>query len=145
MSRAAIGQDRIGKLKIPKGSIVAIAPYVLHRHRRLWEEPDAFMPERFLPGPRERIDRFAHLPFGAGPRVCIGAAFALQEATIVLAHAVRAARFALVEGHAVMPVHRVSRRGGGGLPMRLRLRDDPSRPRGARSARHRRTGERARL
>lgn len=122
MSRAALAEDRIGRLKIPKGSIVTIAPYVLHRHRRLWDEPDAFMPERFLPGRREAIDRFAYLPFGAGPRVCIGAAFALQEAVAVLASVVRAARFELAEGHAVMPVHRVTLRPAGGLPMRLRLR-----------------------
>jgi cytochrome P450 len=122
MSRAALAQDRIGNLKIPKGSIVTIAPYVLHRHRRLWDEPDAFLPERFLPERREAIDRFAYLPFGAGPRVCIGAAFALQEAVVVLASVVRAARFDLVEGHEVMPIHRVTLRPGGGLPMRLSLR-----------------------
>jgi cytochrome P450 len=122
MSRAALAQDRIGNLKIPKGSIVTIAPYVLHRHRRLWDEPDAFLPERFLPEQREAIDRFAYLPFGAGPRVCIGASFALQEATVVLANVVRAARFELVEGHEVMPVHRVTLRPSGGLPMRLSLR-----------------------
>ena len=61
------------------------------------------MPERFLPERRDGIDRFAYLPFGAGPRVCIGATFSLQEAVIVLASAVRAARFTLVAGHAVMP------------------------------------------
>jgi cytochrome P450 len=122
MSRAALAQDRIGNLKIPKGSIVTIAPYVLHRHRRLWDEPDAFLPERFLPERREAIDRFAYLPFGAGPRVCIGAAFALQEAVVVLASVVKAARFELAEGHEVMPVHRVTLRPSGGLPMRLSLR-----------------------
>lgn len=122
MSRSALREDRIGKLKIPKGSLVTIAPYVVHRHRRLWEEPDAFMPERFLPERRDAIDRFAYLPFGAGPRVCIGAAFALQEAMIVLAHVVRTGRFELVEGHKVMPVHRVTLRPGDGLPMRLSLR-----------------------
>jgi cytochrome P450 len=122
MSRAALAQDRIGNLKIPKGSIVTIAPYVLHRHRRLWDEPDAFLPERFLPERREAIDRFAYLPFGAGPRVCIGAAFALQEAVVVLASVVKAARFELAEGHEVMPVHRVTLRPTGGLPMRLSLR-----------------------
>jgi cytochrome P450 len=122
MSRAALAQDRIGNLKIPRGSIVSMVPYVLHRHRKLWAEPDAFMPERFLPGRREEIDRFAYLPFGAGPRVCIGASFALQEAVLVLASVVRAARFELAPGHEVMPIHRVTLRPGGGLPMRLSLR-----------------------
>ncbi len=119
MSRAAIADDRIGSLDIPAGSIVAISPYVLHRHRKLWDEPEAFRPERFLPEERGRIDRFAYLPFGAGPRVCIGASFSLQEAVIVLATIVRAVRLDLVEGHEVMPVQRITLRPGSGLPMRV--------------------------
>ncbi len=122
ITRAAIAEDRIGTLKIPRGSLVSIPPYVLHRHKRLWREPDAFIPERFLPENRGAIDRFAYLPFGAGPRVCIGSSFSLQEATIVLAHAVRAARLDLVPGHAVRPVVKVTLRPAGGLPMRLSLR-----------------------
>lgn len=119
MSRAAIDDDRIGDLLIPAGSMVAIAPYVLHRHRTLWDRPDAFCPERFLPEERGRIDRYAYLPFGAGPRVCIGASFSLQEATIVLASIVHAVRLDLVPGHEVMPLHRITLRPQGGLPMRL--------------------------
>ena len=65
-----------------------IAPWVLGRHRRLWRDPDAFDPSRFLPGAGER-PRFAYLPFGAGPRICVGAQFALAEATLVLAAMVR--------------------------------------------------------
>jgi cytochrome P450 len=122
MSRAALADDRIGRLKIPKGSMVLIAPYLVHRHKTLWEEPEAFIPDRFLPGRRDAIDRFAYLPFGAGPRVCIGASFSLQEAVIVLAHVVRAVRADLVEGHTVMPLHRVTLRPEGGLPMRLSRR-----------------------
>jgi len=119
MSRAAIGDDRIGDVHIPAGSMVVIAPYVLHRHRRLWDRPDVFRPERFLPEERGRIDRFAYLPFGAGPRVCIGASFSLQEAVIVLATIVRSIRLDLVEGHEVAPVQRITLRPRGGLPMRL--------------------------
>ena len=122
LSRAAIADDRIGDLKIPARSIVTVAPYVLHRHRTLWDEPDSFMPERFLPERRQAIDRFAYLPFGAGPRVCIGASFSLQEAVIVLAAVVRSARLDLVEGHVVSPLHRITLRPDGGLPMRLALR-----------------------
>jgi cytochrome P450 len=122
MSRAAIADDRIGKLHIPAGSIVAIEPYVLHRHRKLWDEPDAFRPERFLPEERGRIDRFAYLPFGAGPRVCIGASFSLQEAVVVLATVVRAFRCELVKGHEVMPLQRITLRPRGGLPMHLTRR-----------------------
>jgi cytochrome P450 len=119
MSRTAIQDDQIGDLLIPAGSMVAIAPYVLHRHRKLWDQPDAFRPERFLPEERGRIDRFAYLPFGAGPRVCIGASFSLQEAVIVLATIVRSARLDLVEGHEVMPLQRITLRPRNGLPMRL--------------------------
>jgi cytochrome P450 len=122
MSRAAINDDRIGNLEIPAGSIVAIAPYVLHRHKKLWDRPDVFRPERFLPEERGRIDRFAYLPFGAGPRVCIGASFSLQEAVIVLATIVRSVRLDLVPGHEVMPLQRITLRPRGGLPMRLTRR-----------------------
>ena len=60
-------------------------PWTVHRHRKLWDNPDAFMPERFHPGNRDKIDRYQYLPFGAGPRVCIGMSFAMQEAVIALA------------------------------------------------------------
>ncbi|MFC4172352.1 cytochrome P450 [Microvirga sp. GCM10011540] len=122
LSRAAVEDDQIGDLHIPAGSIVTVAPYVLHRHRTLWDHPDAFRPERFLPEERGRIDRFAYLPFGAGPRVCIGASFSLQEAVIVLASIVRAVRLDLVEGHEVVPLHRITLRPRDGLPMRLTRR-----------------------
>ena len=123
MSRAAIGEDRVAGMKIPAGSLVIIAPYVLHRHRTLWDRPDSFDPDRFMPGRREAIDRYAYLPFGAGPRVCIGASFSLQEAVIVLARFVQNLRFELAEGHRVNPVQRVTLRPGGGLPMRISARD----------------------
>jgi cytochrome P450 len=122
MSRTAINDDRIGEVEIPADSMLAIAPYVLHRHKRLWDEPDVFRPERFLPENRGRIDRFAYLPFGAGPRVCIGASFSLQEAVIVLATIARTVRLDLVEGHEVTPVQRITLRPRGGLPMRLTQR-----------------------
>jgi cytochrome P450 len=63
------------------GSLIVISPYVLHRHRLLWDRPDAFDPRRFLGDARATIDRFAYRPFGAGARKCIGSTFALQEAT----------------------------------------------------------------
>jgi cytochrome P450 len=122
MSRAPIREDRIGSFRIPKDSTVVIAPWVLHRHRRLWDNADAFDPDRFMPERRAAIDRFSYLPFGVGPRVCIGATFALQEAAIILASIVRAARLELREGHEVRPLHRVTLRPDGGLPMRVCLR-----------------------
>lgn len=124
LSRAAIQDDRIGKLDITSGTVVTVAPYVLHRHRTLWDEPDAFRPERFLPEEKAQIDRFAYLPFGAGPRVCIGASFAIQEAIIVLASIVRAVRLDLKEGHEVRPLHRITLRPETGIPMRLSARKE---------------------
>ena len=85
ISRAAIAADELLGCYIKPGSMLIIAPYVLHRHRLLWERPDEFDPSRFLGPARSRIDRFAYLPFGVGPRICIGSGFALQEATIVVA------------------------------------------------------------
>ncbi len=122
ISRQAIGPDRLGGLAIKAGTIVVIAPYVLHRHKLLWESPDRFVPWRFLPDQREKIERYAYLPFGAGPRVCIGASFALQEAVIVLATIMRGFRLDLAPGHDVMPIQRVALRSRGGMPMIIRRR-----------------------
>ncbi|HYG85457.1 MAG TPA: cytochrome P450 [Azospirillum sp.] len=82
--RRAFGDDDLGPVRVPAGALVAVSPWILHRHRRRWAEPDAFDPRRFLPG-APPPDRFTFLPFGAGPRVCIGAQFALTEAVLVLA------------------------------------------------------------
>jgi cytochrome P450 len=87
--RQAIAADRAGAIDIPRGTVLMIAPWVLGRHRRLWREPDAFDPSRFLPG-APPIPRFAYLPFGAGPRICVGAQFALTEATLMLTAMIRA-------------------------------------------------------
>ncbi len=101
--REAITPDRYGGVDIPRGSLVLISPWVLHRHRRYWSNPDAFDPARFLkdeaPPPR-----FAYLPFGAGPRVCVGAQFALTEATLVLAMMVRRFRIARLDSTPVLPM-----------------------------------------
>ena len=122
ISRAALAPDELAGEPIRRGTMVVIAPYVLHRHRALWADPDAFDPNRFLDGARERIDRFAYLPFGVGPRICIGATFALQEASIVVATVMRHFTLELAPGHAVWPVHRVTVQPSGGLPMIVRRR-----------------------
>ncbi|MCB1884939.1 MAG: cytochrome P450 [Geminicoccaceae bacterium] len=101
--REAKGPDEVAGVAIEKGALVVAAPWILHRHKAYWEEPHAFRPERFLPG-APPPERFAYLPFGAGPRVCIGAQFALIEATLVLARLVRACDVGLVGRRVVMPV-----------------------------------------
>ena len=122
ISRQAHDPDRIGEHPIKAKTQIVISPWVLHRHETLWDQPNRFSPERFLPGAPRRIDRFAYLPFGAGPRICIGASFALQEAVTVLATVLRAYRLELRPGHVVMPVQRISLRPKGGMPMSLHRR-----------------------
>jgi cytochrome P450 len=122
LSRAANADDRIKGYRVPKDSLVMMAPYVLHRHTTLWSDPEDFDPDRFMPDRRGSIDRYAYLPFGAGPRICIGASFSLQEAVIVLARVVRSFRLSLEPGHVVRPLQKVTLRPDGGLPMRLTAR-----------------------
>ncbi len=118
ITREALGPDRFGDLRVKAGTRVVVSPWVLHRHKLLWDEPDRFRPERFLPDARAAIDRFAYLPFGAGPRVCIGASFALQEAVTILATVMRSFRLDLEPGHPIVPVQRISPRPQGRLAMR---------------------------
>ncbi len=116
IQRMAIATDTLHDVVIPAQSTVVYAPWVLHRHRKLWDRPEAFDPTRFLPG-APPIDRFAYLPFGAGPRICIGASFALQQAVVSLATIVGRLRVDLLAGAMVMPEHRITLRPKGGLPM----------------------------
>lgn len=103
IARAAAAPDTIAGLPVRKGDAVLISPWLLHRHEKLWSDPDAFIPARFMPG-APQPDRFAYLPFGVGPRVCIGAHFALVEATLALARLVGAFRFTLVDRKPVMAI-----------------------------------------
>ena len=101
--RQAIGPDRLDDFDLPKRAVVMIAPWVLHRHRKLWRDPDAFDPDQFMPD-APPVSRFAYLPFGAGPRVCVGAQFALTEAVLVLAMLLQRFEFALADARPVLPV-----------------------------------------
>ena len=102
--------------------MIVIAPYVLHRHRALWTRPNAFDPNRFFGKARESIDRFAYLPFGVGPRICIGATFAIQEASIMVGTIMRHFTLEMVSGNTPWPVQKVTLRPKGGLPMIVRRR-----------------------
>jgi cytochrome P450 len=123
LARQAIADDELAGVHIPAGAVITVSPYVLHRRRGLWGHPDAFDPSRFLGERRDHIDRFAYIPFGAGPRVCIGMAFAIQEGIILLAHLLRGFRFDLVEGHVVMPLQRVTLRPREGMKMHVKRRE----------------------
>jgi unspecific monooxygenase len=103
IARAAAGPDQIGDLAIEHGDVILMAPWLLHRHEKLWQNPNAFIPARFM-APAPPPDRFAYLPFGVGARVCIGAHFALVEATLALAKMIGAFRVTLLDNEPVMPI-----------------------------------------
>lgn len=100
--REAIGPDRLGAVDVPKRTVVMIAPWVLHRHARLWRDPGVFDPDRFMPH-APPPPRYAWLPFGTGPRVCVGAQFALTEATLSLAMLLARFEVARLDSEPVLP------------------------------------------
>ena len=107
ITRQAVAADKAGRTMIPRGATVAIAPWVLHRHSTLWTDPHSFDPARFMPDavpPR----RFAYLPFGAGPRVCVAAQFAMAEAVLVLAVLLRAFHVTSDDAPHIRPIARVT-------------------------------------
>jgi cytochrome P450 len=122
INREPIETDRYKDFVLPKGAQVLVMPWTVHRHRKLWDNPEAFMPERFHPGNREKIDRYQYLPFGAGPRTCIGASFAMQEAVIALAMLLSRFRFDCVSETSPWPVQKLTTQPQGGLPMRVTRR-----------------------
>ena len=105
--RQAKAADEAAGVPIPARSVVLIVPWVLHRHRLLWRDPDRFEPERFLPE-AEPPTRFSYLPFGAGPRACIGSQFALTETVLVLARLAQAFRIELADDRPVQPMARIT-------------------------------------
>ncbi|MEZ5716769.1 MAG: cytochrome P450 [Paracoccaceae bacterium] len=113
ISRTAQAPDTLCGREVRRGDTVMIPIYALHRNRLLWDEPDAFRPDRFAD--RKAVQRYAYLPFGDGPRICIGASFALQEAVIVLATLLSRRRFSLVPGRAPKPVMILTLRPEGGV------------------------------
>jgi len=119
LSRGVLARDRIADVEVTPVMRVIIAPWVLHRHRTLWADPDLFRPERFAPQNREKIPRFAYLPFGAGARICVGMGFAMQEALLTLAMIARRFRLTLAEQAQVSPFARMTLRPLNGLPMRI--------------------------
>lgn len=119
MSRQAIADVVVDGHEVKAGTSVLIPIYAIHRHARRWPDADAFMPERFEPAREEAMPRYQYMPFGSGPRVCIGRNFAMMEAAAMLATFVRHARFTPVEGHEPSPVARVTLIPKGGMPLRV--------------------------
>jgi cytochrome P450 len=122
MHRTALAEDEIGGVRIRPGSFMTISPYVIHRHARYWPEPERFDPERFTPDAVRERPRYLYIPFGAGPRICIGNGFALLEARLILATLAQSFRFRGVPGHPIEAHGRITIRPKYGLPMILEPR-----------------------
>ena len=103
IARSATAADAIAGIPIRKHDVILIAPWLLHRHEKLWRDPNAFIPDRFM-APAPPPDRFAYIPFGVGARICIGAHFALVEATLALARIIGAFRVTVLDSEPVMPL-----------------------------------------
>jgi cytochrome P450 len=112
----------LGGAQISARARIHIPIFALHRNTQLWENPNAFDPDRFAADKVKARSRYAFLPFGGGPRVCIGASFATIEAAAILAVLIRAFRFLPVAGHKPRPVARVTLRPAGGMPILVAAR-----------------------
>jgi len=121
-AREPMQADHFGPHPVPAGSLVTISSWLIHRHHRYWKEPDTFRPERFLEPATRRRSRYHYIPFGAGTRICPGAAFATTELTLILAMTAQKMRLNLRPGHPVEPLGRLTLRPRHGLPMRLERR-----------------------
>lgn len=122
MARQASSACPMHKKKIEQGSTVVVSPWLIQRHRDLWADPDVFNPDRYNDDASRESLKQAYLPFGMGPRVCMGAAFALQEATLILASLVREYRISVLPGHEPQPVGRLTIRSANGVKLKLNKR-----------------------
>ena len=127
-SRQALADDELGGYQLPRGWLAFVIPYVLHRLPAFWEQPEAFDPERFLPERSADRPKFVYLPFGAGPRQCIGNQFALIEAQIIIATLTQGYRLHLVPQHRVEPWPLITLRPRFGMPMIIERRAVGSSP-----------------
>ncbi len=122
LSRQAVKEDEVLGRRVPAEATILIVPWLLHRNPKLWERPERFDPERFAPERAASRHRFAYIPFGAGPRICIGAAFAVAEAMLVLATIAQRYRLRLVPGFPVEPQGLITLRARHGMRMILERR-----------------------
>lgn len=123
IARRALREVQLGGRTLPDGSPVYVPVYAVHRHTRLWDQPDRFDPERFRPDLAQARDRYAYLPFGAGPRICIGMGFAITEAVVLLATLLRNFRLTLRPGFEPGLKLSVTLRPAGGMPMKVERRE----------------------
>ncbi|MFC9254593.1 cytochrome P450, partial [Amycolatopsis thailandensis] len=123
LPRVAQADDEIGGYHIPAGSDVVVVPYTLHRHPAFWPEPEKFDPDRFDPDRPSGRPRYAYIPFGAGPRFCIGNSLGVMEAVFVLTMVLRDLELRKPPGYDVVPEAMLSLRVRGGLPMTVHTRN----------------------
>jgi cytochrome P450 len=121
-SRNAVAEDKLGGYPIPPGSLIWLCPYTTHRHPAFWKQPEIFDPLRFTPENIASRPPYAYFPFGGGPRLCIGNAFALMEAQLILATVAQRYRLCLQAETRIDPEPLVTLRPRGGLPMLLKSR-----------------------
>ena len=117
LPRLAREPDEIAGVRVPAGADVLISPYLMHRHPAFWPDPERFVPDRFVAGHAAQRPRYAYLPFGAGPRVCIGSSLAMIETVFVLATVLRRVSLRKLPGRPVRPEPMLSLRIRGGLPV----------------------------
>ena len=103
IEREPIDDDEIGGYHVPAGSVVIVGPYFVHHNPDVWPNPEGFDPERFAPDADQPDHRYAHFPFGGGPRMCVGADFAIMEAKLILAAVINRYRLDLAPGRPVEP------------------------------------------
>jgi cytochrome P450 len=124
MPRVALKNTVIGGRKVKRGALVMIAPWTLHRHKRYWQNPDLFDPDRFMGGREKDITDGAYIPFGLGPHTCVGAGFAQVEATLIIAELARRFDFESLDPHKVRPAARLTTRPARQIICRVRRHSD---------------------
>lgn len=122
VTRMPLEDDEIGGYHVPAGTSILISSFVTHRHAGFWENPEGFEPERFTPEAMKARHRYAYIPFGGGPRGCIGFPFAMMEMPLVLAQVIQHFRLTLVPGYPVIPESAISLRQKHGAQMTLEAR-----------------------
>jgi cytochrome P450 len=123
MTRHALAATKLGGVDVPAGASIVVPIYAIHRHKAYWPDADRFDPTRFTPERERQMARYQYMPFGAGPRICIGQGFAMIEAVAMLATFLRRARFASPPGRRrPEPISRVTLRPRGGLPLLVTMR-----------------------
>lgn len=122
LPRVALREVRIGGRRVRRGAMVMVSPWVMHRHHELWRDPDVFDPDRFSPEREKEFSPGAYIPFGIGPRVCVGAAFATTEATLILSRLFRRYDVEVLDAARVRPAARLTTRPSEQIMIRVRRR-----------------------